>query len=265
MAKPRCKKHQRSLPYCDGCKAAVKAAEDKAAAEEKEASEALEAEVGFPNVGDVPTKPGDVTIPPEPQGPQSTPGPYADNPPDTALIEGEGADIPDPWADGKTPAEGDDIGDWQPPEADINEPVPETVELAGLDKDAIKEGVAAAKEGRVTPADEVFADIDETEQAMTEDGEWDNLFPGISEGQDDTPGDDVEIPQQTANEVKAIVAEISKALDEGKAVTVLFGDAEERLRGEGRKEVIRAVKEYFADGLDTVAFQLLEYLEKQCK
>ncbi len=29
--------------------------------------------------------------------------------------------IPDPWADGKTPAEGDDTGDWSPPEERVVE------------------------------------------------------------------------------------------------------------------------------------------------
>ncbi|KKK60287.1 hypothetical protein LCGC14_3025840, partial [marine sediment metagenome] len=40
---------------------------------------------------------------------------------------------------------------------------------------------------------------------------------------------------------------------------------EEKMRQEGRKEVIAMVREWFADSIDTGAFQLLEYLEKKCR
>ncbi len=203
MAKPRCKKHKRSLPYCDDCKLAVK--QD----EEREASEALKSEVGFPGAGE---SPGPAPVPEtgeptpaekrieelESQTPESveaeeeqalvglTGEPVETNTaneevePETSVAD----PIPDPWANGKTPEEGQDVGDWQPPEADVKEDPP----------------------------------IDETEATMTEEGAFD--IP---------PADELA----------------------------------ERLKQEGRKEVIAAVREYFSDSIDTTAFQLLEYLEKK--
>ncbi|KKM27338.1 hypothetical protein LCGC14_1575810, partial [marine sediment metagenome] len=40
MAKPRCDKHKRSIPYCDACKAAVRAAEEAALQAERDAVDA---------------------------------------------------------------------------------------------------------------------------------------------------------------------------------------------------------------------------------
>lgn len=208
MAKPRCDQHKRSLPYCDACKEAVRVsreaelqAEQGAIDEDAEAeadnqkhnvleealreeeSNALKAGVGFPSAQEEVPETG------EP-------------------VEGD-EPITDPWADGKTPEEGQDVGDWVPPAE------------------------------RVTPR----ADIDETEEAMIE----------------------AEEPPMNS-EVRAELAVIIAALESGEPVTLLVGeDAEESLRNEGRKEMVKKVREYFADGIDTVAFQLLEYLEKACR
>lgn len=185
MAKPHCDKHKRFVPYCDDCKAIVKAAEEREALEEhlEAESNALKEEVGFP----VATEPVEV--------------------PET----GE-------------PVEGD-RGEEQPA-------------FTG-------DGVHTA------PAPD--ADIDETEAAMTEAGEFD--IP---------PQPPLEEPLLNS-EVQTEIAEIIKALEAAEPVTVLIGEgAEESLRNEGRREVVRWVRDYFADSIDTVTFQLLAYLAKKC-
>jgi len=224
MAKLHCERHQRYVPYCDDCKAVVKEAEEQAAREEQ--SEALQEGVGFPGAGDVPVESGDVTIQPEPQGPQSTPGPYTDGEEEqTPEFEGplgEGAPgpdaLPDPWADGKTPEAGQDVGHWIPPEE------------------------------RVVPK----ASIDETEAAMEAEGEFD-------------VESDVDLPPMSPED-KAAVEEIIEALKAGKIGFAMTEDnAIEVARVKGRKEVIAMVREYFSDSIDTGAFQLLAYLEKRCR
>ena len=216
MAKPRCKKHKRSLPYCDDCKLAVKQAE------EREASEALKSEVGFPGADEPDPAPVPETGEPTPaekrieelesQTPESveaeeeqalvglTGEPVETNTaneevePETSVAD----PIPDPWANGKTPEEGQDVGDWQPPEADVKADPEPVVE--------IDEG------GNIVPV----------------------------ERQSDT----------------------SKSWNP-EAIAEYTDELAEKLRQAGRKEVIAAVREYFADSIDTVAFQLLEYLEKK--
>ncbi|KKL49463.1 hypothetical protein LCGC14_2315270 [marine sediment metagenome] len=95
MAKPRCDKHKRSIPYCDACKAAVRAAEEAALQAERDAvdadaedeeearakqavldealreeeSSALEEGVGFP---------GAESQPADPEGPLPEGGPDAE-------------------------------------------------------------------------------------------------------------------------------------------------------------------------------------------
>lgn len=104
--------------------------------------------------------------------------------------------------------------------------------------------------------------IDETEKAMAEDGEFDQppqpgyigppIPPSVTLG-------------PTTDEAYEVLKEIADALDRGEEVTVLFGNAEQGLREAGRKEVIQMVKEWYADGQDTGAFQLLEYLNKKSR
>ena len=237
MAKLHCERHQRYVPYCDDCKAVVKEAEEQAAREEQ--SEALQEGVGFPGAGDVPVEPGDVTIQPEPQGPQSTPGPYTDGEEEqTPEFEGplgEGAPgpdaLPDPWADGKTPEEGQDVGHWLPPEDRF---------MGGTE-------VVLEAEGEFDP-----------EPAVEIDGDG-NVVP-ISDEESD-----VDLPPMSPED-KASIEEIVDALKAGKIGFAMTEDnAIEVARVKGRKEVIAMVREYFSDSIDTGAFQLLAYLEKRCR
>lgn len=124
MAKAHCSGHKRFVTNCAGCQSA-----------------ALKETVGFPGGRTLPE--GEVQPPDDPDAPitEGAPGPDAG----VTIEEIDSGDIPDPWADGKTPAEGDDVGDWKPPEE--REPVPV---------------------GGMYPPD-----IDETEEAMAAEGEFD--------------------------------------------------------------------------------------------
>ena len=116
--------------------------------------------------------------------------------------------------------------------------------------------------GGMFPPEEPKPSIDETEKAMTEDGEFDvppqpgyigpPIPPSVTLG-------------PTTEAAYDVLKEIVDALDRGEEVTVLFGNAERGLREEGRKEVIKMVKEWYADSQDTGAFQLLSYLNKQSR
>ncbi|KKL49462.1 hypothetical protein LCGC14_2315260 [marine sediment metagenome] len=72
---------------------------------------------------------------------------------------------------------------------------------------------------------------------------------------------DRKVTPQVAN----LIRSIEDAISNGQEVTVMMGDAAMRLRQEGRNEVVALVREYYADSIDTNAFQLLAYLEKACK
>lgn len=95
MAKAHCSGHKRYVPNCPRCQSAE-----------------LKAGVGFPGG----RKPPAEEIPdyePDDEGVQT-------NPPEGQVSDAEAAGFPDvpkgdPWADGKTPAEGDDVGDFKPP------------------------------------------------------------------------------------------------------------------------------------------------------
>ncbi|KKL70617.1 hypothetical protein LCGC14_2103080, partial [marine sediment metagenome] len=203
MAKPRCDKHKRSLPYCDACKAAVREAEEQAVREEQSA--ALEAEVGFPNLG------------------ESDPG---------GTPEGHGP--------------GDERAGEEEEEEVVQKEVPETGEPVEGDKTLPVGGMFLPEE----PAD-WDKDIDQAEKDMGESGKHPD------------PGDEF-VTVQVTREVKRLIETIEHSIANGESVTVVMGDAETRLRQEGRKDVIRMVREYYADSIDTNAFQLLAYLEKAC-
>ncbi len=250
MAKPHCEKHKRYVPYCDDCKAVVKAAEEAelqaerdALAESPEAEEedarakqamledslreeesnALQEGVGFPGA------PAKTEEPVEEDGPVVMGGMF---PPEESPDWDKEIDQAE-----ETFREGEN----EPP-AEREIPPDDVEDLpGGLSRDAIKEGVKAVNEGRITPADEVFADIDETEAVMTEAGEFD-IPPAveIDEGQPDTPWNPEAIAEYT-------------------------DELAEKLKQEGRKEVIAMVREWFSDSIDTGAFQLLAHLERRCR
>ena len=237
MAKPRCDQHKRSLPYCDACKEAVRVAEEATLQAERNAvDEDAEAEDNQKhNVLEEALREEESKALAEGIG---FPGTQEEVPEAGEPVEGD-EPITDPWADGKTPEEGQDVGDWVPPEE------------------------------RVTPR----ADIDETEEAMTETGEFD-FAPAV-----EIDGDGNIVPVQNLDSpvenVKDLIDATEAALAEGEPdtpgddpfpkATAAWKAYEEKLRRDGRKEVIGMVREYFADGIDTVAFQLLEYLEKACR
>ena len=256
MAKLHCGKHQRYVPYCDDCKAVVKEAEEQAAREEQ--SETLQEGVGFPGESD----PGGTAEghglgdefagekQTEPEGPlpeDDEPGP--DN-------------IPDPWADGKTPEVGQDVGHWVPPQERV-------VHRADIDETAAE----GSEEGSGTPRFRVGGDgnivpilIPGGEESMID------LPPkgcldcgGECQGHEDGGESDVDLPPLSP-EGRAEIKNVIEALESGEARVIVTGDnVIKKACAEGRKEVIKMVREYYADSMDTVAFQLLAYLEKRCR
>lgn len=254
MARLHCEKHKRYVPYCDDCKEIVFQAEEAEARAEAEpegespeaASEALEAEVGFPGA--------------EP--------------------------IPDPWADGKTPAEGDEIGDWKPP-ADRDAAVSESSGEAGvvIEHVNLQEAIDAGAEHveidgggnvvRVPDLDMAPATgpvLDAPAERIPGDlGTTPDQPPDVPEGvenlaapDDDTPM--IGIPGTLPPDAIDTIGKIVAALEAGEKVAVLIGDnAFEQERKAGRKEVIAWVKEWFADSTDAGAFQLLAHLNKKAR
>ncbi len=246
MAKPRCDKHKRSIPYCDACKAAVRAAEEAALQAERDAVDA-DAE--------------------EASGKQAVLDEALREEESKALAKGIGF----PGAQKEVPETGEPVEDDGPAPMGVILPPDEPADWDG----AIDKAGQTLREG----------EIDETEKVMTEAGEFDpepaveidgdgNIVPvgcagcpggcdGSCQGHPD-PGAEFETIEVTA-EVKRLIVAIEEAISNGEGVTIVMGDAETRLRQEGRKDVIRMVREYYADSIDTNAFQLLAYLEKACK
>ena len=246
MAKPRCDKHKRSLPYCDACKEAVRAAEEAALQAERDAvdedeedeeeargkqavldealreeeSKALKAGVGFP---------GAEKQPADPEGPmpEGAPGPDAEEP--AVEIDGNGNVVP--------------VGGMFPPD-----------EPADWGK-GIDQAEATFREGDNEPPSDPIPDPwadGKTPEEGQDVGSW-------------TPLVDEFVTIEVTAEVKRFIERIEKAIANGEEVTVVMGDAETRLRQEGRKEVIAMVREWFSDSMDTGAFKLLEHLEKKVR
>ena len=225
MSKPRCNKHKRSLPYCDACKAAVNAAEETSAREEE--SDALQAGIGFPGAAE-----------------RTAP---------TVGVSGEGeSELPEGSSTLAPPVEDDG-------------PPPVVEEPADWDK-SIDQAEETFREG---------ATIDEIEAAMTEAGAFDippcqregvgcEGCQGECQGHAD-PGAAEFVTIEVTPQVANLIRSIEDAISNGQEVTVMMGDAETRLRQEGRKEVVALVRDYFADSIDTGAFKLLEYLEKKVR
>ncbi len=129
MAKAHCENHKRFVPTCESCKSA-----------------ALRETVGFPAQEEKAM--GGITGAPEDAVP------VADIP-DYEPDEEEPKE--DPWADGKTPAEGDDVGDFKPPD---DQPTPE---------EPVEPVAAPSPLASALPA--LAKDIDETEAAGESDPE----------------------------------------------------------------------------------------------
>ena len=241
MAQPHCEKHKRYVPYCDGCKAVV------AAAKEREESEELQAEVGFPGADRDELDPGGTV---EGHG-------GGDELEGTPSDEEYLATLPD------EPVEGDELpeGFWERSE------VKDAVEAEKQPPDPegpLQEGAP----GPDAPTEIAELDLQSIPSGHDDDPPDDEPRKGCEEcggkcqGHADKGGAELDIPPSLADVVRTLL----KAADEGHAVTLLIGeDAEEELRVEGRREVIKMVREYFSDSVDTVAFQLLEYLEKKCQ
>lgn len=258
MAKPRCKKHKRSLPYCDDCKAAV------AQAEKEEQSEALKAEVGFPKneaTNDEPETDAErriVELAAETEEDEQAPADEAEEPERAMVGITVAEEIPDPWANGKTPAVGDDVGDWKPP-AERENP-PDDVEDWLESAQAKEEAEGPPPEGQVSDAE--AAGYPPCPKPKDSDGGTVDCQEcgGKCQGHPDEGAGDIPLSPEGFEKIREIV----EALDGGAEVTVVIGDAHEELRQEGREEVVGWVKEYFADSIDTGAFQLIAYLERRC-
>ncbi len=261
MAKPRCDKHKRSLPYCDACKEAVKAAEEAALQAERAAADT------------------DTEDEEEASGKQAVLEEALREEESNALKAGVGF----PGAQEESPASSppaDDVGEG--PHVGVPPTPPE--EPADWDKN-------------VDQAEETFRavpPIDETEEVMAEAGEFEfpNMGDGVPpcqrEGAVEIDGDGNIVPAgcgdcggecqghadpgaaefvmiEVTPQAQQLIAAIEKAIANGEEVTVVMGDAETRLRQEGRKEVIAMVREWFSDSMDTGAFKLLEHLEKKVR
>ncbi|KKK97300.1 hypothetical protein LCGC14_2654110 [marine sediment metagenome] len=241
MAKPRCDKHKRSLPYCDACKEAVRLsleAEAKADAgtpAEQEAERDAEAEEGQKVLDDALRKEESDAL----QEGIGFPG-AAERTAPTVGVSGEGeSELPEGSSTLAPPVEDDGppvVGGTFPPD-----------EPADWDKD-----------------------IDKAEETMAEAGEFDPC-EGCSggcasscEGHPD-PGSEEFVAVMVTPQVRQLITAIENAISNGEEVTVIMGDAETRLRQEGRKEVIAMVREWFSDSMDTGAFKLLEHLEKKVR
>jgi hypothetical protein len=159
--------------------------------------------------------------------------------------------------------------------AELEAQTQESVEVEEEERALV--GLTGAPAANVPPDDLPTGDIDETEAAMAKDGEFDEgevapaplMFPEESDDTNPPPGQVSDAEAVGFPDSPKPAVEID---GDGNVVTEAEDDpiptAEEcynKGASAGRKEVIAAVREYFSDGIDTVAFKLLEWLAEKYK
>jgi len=215
MAKPHCEKHKRYVPYCDDCKAVVKAAEEAELQAERDAlAESPEAEEE------------------DARAKQAVLDDALREEESNALQEGIGF----PGASKK------EVPPVSPPEESVD-----------WDKE-IDQVEETFREGAESEA------ASETPPAVEIDGGG-NVVPVQNL---DSPVEDV---KDLIDATEAALAEAPDTAgnDPFPKATAAWKAYEEKMRQEGRKEVIAMVREWFSDSIDTGAFQLLAHLEKRCR
>jgi hypothetical protein len=201
-------------------------AKAKEEAERQEASEALEADVGFAVETPETTEADKRIAELEAQTPES--------------VEAEAEE--EPLGDSPFPLQEKD-------ERQAEEEEKPAVPVGGMFPPDIgptlDTGDQQPPEAGVPPADLPTGDIDETEAAMAKDGEFDIEPP----------------PGQVSDAEAAGHPPCPKPQVDDRGPGAVYEDGQKA----GRKEVIAAVREYFSDGIDTVAFKLLEWLAEKYK